>query len=73
MITANPSTSAATLARIRETPPAFLKVPDVAILLECHPSNVYKMVANGTLPAQRFGKAIRISTVAFLAFIDGEG
>ncbi|MDQ0614808.1 excisionase family DNA binding protein [Microbacterium sp. W4I4] len=70
--TTAPSASAATLARIRENPPAFLKVPDVATLLECHPSNVYKMVANGALPVQRFGKAIRISTAAFLAFIDGE-
>lgn len=66
--------SAAMLAAIRENPPALLTVDPVATVLGCHTSNVYKMVANHVLPAVRVGRrAIRIPTVAFLAFIDGEG
>ncbi len=73
-LTPTQTASAALLAAIRENPPAFLTVDATATVLECHPSNVYKMVTNGTLPgAVRVGRAIRVSTAAFLAFIDGEG
>lgn len=67
-----PTTASAALAAVRENPPAFLSVREVAAILDRAPSRVYQLIAAGTIPTQRFGRALRISTTAFLAFIDGE-
>lgn len=72
-ITAPTTTPSGALAAVRENPPAFLTVHDVAAILDRAPSRVYQLIATGTVPVQRFGRAVRIPTVAFLAFIDGEG
>lgn len=73
MTTTTLSDSAAALATLRENSPAFIAVPLAATILERTPARVYQMIADGTLPVRRFGRAVRLSTVAFLAFIDGEG
>lgn len=71
--TAAPTTTpSAALAAVRENPPAFLSVREAAVILDRAPSRVYQLIAAGAVPAQRFGRAVRISTAAFLAFIDGE-
>jgi excisionase family DNA binding protein len=72
MSTTAPTTASAALAAVRENPPAFLSVPEAAAILDRAPSRVYQLIAAGQVPVQRFGRAIRIPTVAFLAFIDGE-
>ncbi|MFB7249649.1 helix-turn-helix domain-containing protein [Microbacterium sp. NPDC056234] len=71
--TAPTTTPSAALAAVRENPPAFLSVPEAAVILDRAPSRVYQLIAAGTCPVQRFGRAVRIPTAAFLAFIDGEG
>lgn len=73
MTTTTVNESAAALAALRENPPAFITVPQAATILQRTPARVYQMIADGTLPVRRIGRAVRLSTVAFLAFIDGEG
>lgn len=73
MPTSTAPSASALLAEVRANPPAFLDVPQVAAILERHASAVYQQIAKGNLPARRIGRAIRIPTAVFLAFIDGEG
>ncbi len=73
MPTTASSAASAALAAVRANPPAFLNVRDAAAILDRAPSRVYQLIAAGHLPVQRFGRAIRIPTVAFLAVVDGQG
>lgn len=64
----------ALLAEVRANPPAFLNVAQVAAILDRHVQAIYQQISKGNLPGVvRVGRSIRISTAAFLAFIDGEG
>ena len=41
--------------------PQFLKVPEVATELRIARSRAYEMVANGTIPAVKIGRSVRVS------------
>ena len=44
-----------------DTQREFLKVPEVAEELRIARSRAYEMVANGTIPAVKIGRSIRVS------------
>jgi excisionase family DNA binding protein len=44
-----------------DTQHEFLKVPDVAEELRIARSRAYEMVANGTIPAVKIGRSVRVS------------
>ena len=41
--------------------PEYLKVPEVAELLRIARSRAYELVADGTIPAVRIGRSVRVS------------
>ena len=41
--------------------PEFLKVPEVAEMLRIARSRAYDLVANGTIPAVKIGRSLRVS------------
>ena len=53
-----------------EKPVRLLKVNDVARLAQISPSQVYTMIQEGTLPAVRFGSALRIRPEDLQKFIE---
>ena len=44
-----------------DTQHEFLKVPEVAKELRIARSRAYEMVANGTIPAVKIGRSVRVS------------
>ncbi len=44
-----------------DTQREFLKVPEVAEELRIARSRAYEMVANGTIPAVKIGRSVRVS------------
>ena len=44
-----------------DTQREFLKVPEVAKELRIARSRAYEMVANGTIPAVKIGRSVRVS------------
>ncbi len=44
-----------------DTQHKFLKVPEVAEELRIARSRAYEMVANGTIPAVKIGRSVRVS------------
>jgi excisionase family DNA binding protein len=44
-----------------DTQHEFLKVPEVAEELRIARSRAYEMVANGTIPAVKIGRSVRVS------------
>ena len=44
-----------------DTPHEFLKVPEVAKELRIARSRAYELVANGTIPAVKIGRSVRVS------------
>jgi excisionase family DNA binding protein len=44
-----------------DTQPEFLKVPEVAKELRIARSRAYELVANGTIPAVKIGRSVRVS------------
>ena len=53
-----------------EKPVRLLKVNDVARMTQISPSQVYTMIQEGTLPAVRFGSALRIRPEDLQKFIE---
>jgi excisionase family DNA binding protein len=41
--------------------PEFLKVPEVAEMLRIARSRAYDLVSNGTIPAVKIGRSLRVS------------
>ena len=48
----------------------FLRVVDVARLLEVTPRRVYQLVANRTIPSIRMGRSLRIPRAALSEWFD---
>ena len=58
---------------MQEQLPVLLRVPEVAASLGVRPARVYALIANGTIPAVRLGRQIRISKHAIESFVDQGG
>jgi excisionase family DNA binding protein len=53
-----------------EKPSRLLKVSDVARMTQVSPSQVYTMIQEGSLPAIRFGTALRVRPEDLQKFIE---
>lgn len=53
-----------------EKPIRLLKVSDVARMTQVSPSQVYTMIQEGSLPAVRFGTALRVRPEDLQKFIE---
>jgi len=53
-----------------ENPIRLLKVSDVARMTQVSPSQVYTMIQEGSLPAIRFGTALRVRPEDLQKFIE---
>ena len=53
-----------------EKPIRLLKVSDVARMTQVSPSQVYTMIQEGSLPAVRFGSALRVRPEDLQKFIE---
>lgn len=51
--------------------PKFLTVQEVAAILRIHVMTVYRLIADGRLPACRFGRSYRIREADAQAYIAG--
>lgn len=63
-------------ARRRPTPPApgrplveWLTVPDISRDLGVSPMTVYRLINTGTLAGHRFGRSVRVSRAALVAYM----
>jgi excisionase family DNA binding protein len=48
----------------------FLKVPEVAVLLRIARSRAYELVADGTIPAVKIGRSVRVSRQALSQYLE---
>ena len=55
-----------------ESEPEYLKVPEVARMLRVARSRAYELVANGTIPAVRIGRSVRVSRKELERWLDGQ-
>lgn len=50
--------------------PAFLAPRQIIEILNCSRSIVYELIASGEIPSLRIGRALRVPTADFLAWVE---
>jgi excisionase family DNA binding protein len=53
-----------------DTEQEFLKVPEVAKILRIARSRAYELCANGTIPAIKIGRSLRVSRKALERYLE---